>query len=236
MASSTIPAIYIQQFWDTMCFDSSIGLYNCQLDDQWLNIHKDILRDALDIISTNDNNSFVAPPSSDTVIKYVNTLGYPCVLRNMSAMSINALYQPWIAMLSMINMCLTSKTVGYDRPRHHGRSASADINDQNNGNLHLNFRNLLLHFDHSKDGREMPCGIRGNITWGVGENALVLFWWFGGIREASVGVLGFGEKGSYWVVGVLDLGKTGPWCLGKMAAGFRLKVLVCSKFSPCHFY
>ncbi|GJS55597.1 retrovirus-related pol polyprotein from transposon TNT 1-94 [Tanacetum coccineum] len=29
-ASSTIPAIYIQQFWDTMCFNSSTGLYSCK--------------------------------------------------------------------------------------------------------------------------------------------------------------------------------------------------------------
>ncbi|GJZ98503.1 retrovirus-related pol polyprotein from transposon TNT 1-94 [Tanacetum coccineum] len=33
-------------------------------------------------------------------------------------MSVNALYQPWRAVLSMINMCLTGKTAGYDRPRH----------------------------------------------------------------------------------------------------------------------
>ncbi|GJY00873.1 hypothetical protein Tco_0359025 [Tanacetum coccineum] len=80
-ASSTMPAIYIQQFWDTMCFNSSTGLYSCQLDEQ-----------------------------CDTVIDYVNTLGYPGTLRNVSAMSVNALYQPWRAVLS--------KTDGYDRPRH----------------------------------------------------------------------------------------------------------------------
>ncbi|GJZ82036.1 retrovirus-related pol polyprotein from transposon TNT 1-94 [Tanacetum coccineum] len=117
-ASSTIPVIYIQQFWDTVCFNSSNGLYNCQLDEQWFNLHKDILRDALDITPTNDDNPFVAPPSSDTVLKYVNTLGYPSTLRNVFAMSVNALYQPWRAILSMINMCLTGKTAGYDRPRH----------------------------------------------------------------------------------------------------------------------
>ncbi|GKA82698.1 hypothetical protein Tco_0789446 [Tanacetum coccineum] len=33
-ASSTIPAIYIQQFWDTICFDSKAGSYKCQLDEQ----------------------------------------------------------------------------------------------------------------------------------------------------------------------------------------------------------
>ncbi|GJU15865.1 retrovirus-related pol polyprotein from transposon TNT 1-94 [Tanacetum coccineum] len=90
-ASSTIPAIYIQQFWDTMCFNSSTGLYSCQLDEKWFNLHKDILRDALNITPANDHNPFVAPPSSDTVIE---------------------------AILSMINMCLTGKTAGFDRPRH----------------------------------------------------------------------------------------------------------------------
>nr|GEU62986.1 hypothetical protein [Tanacetum cinerariifolium] len=91
---------------------------SCQLDEQWFNLHKDILIDALDITPTNDNNNYVALPSSDTIIEYVNTLGYPYTLRNVSAMSVNALYQPWRAILSMINMCLTSKTVRYDRPRH----------------------------------------------------------------------------------------------------------------------
>ncbi|GJZ21159.1 hypothetical protein Tco_0558198 [Tanacetum coccineum] len=37
-ASSTIPAIYIQQFWDTIHFDSKAGSYKCQLDEQCLTI------------------------------------------------------------------------------------------------------------------------------------------------------------------------------------------------------
>ncbi|GKF51431.1 hypothetical protein Tco_0147898 [Tanacetum coccineum] len=72
------------------------------------------IQDALDITPANDNNPFEAPPSSDTVIEYVNTLGYPSTLRNVSAMFVNALYQPWRAILSMINMCLTGKTAGFD--------------------------------------------------------------------------------------------------------------------------
>nr|GEV95453.1 hypothetical protein [Tanacetum cinerariifolium] len=78
-----------------------------QLDELWFNLYKDIIRDALDITPTNDNDPFVAPPSHDTVIEYVNTLGYPSTLRNVLAMSTNTLYQPWRAILSMINMCLT---------------------------------------------------------------------------------------------------------------------------------
>ncbi|GJV03558.1 retrovirus-related pol polyprotein from transposon TNT 1-94, partial [Tanacetum coccineum] len=79
--------------------DQILPLSNCQLDEKWFNLHKDILRDALDLSPVNDNNPFVAPPSSDTVIEYVNTLGYHSTLRNVSAMSVNALYQPWRAIL-----------------------------------------------------------------------------------------------------------------------------------------
>ncbi|GJT47149.1 retrovirus-related pol polyprotein from transposon TNT 1-94 [Tanacetum coccineum] len=117
-ASSTITTIYIQQFWDTMRYDSTTGIYSCQMDEQWFNLHKDILRDALQITPINDDNLFVAPPSSDAVIEYVNTLGYPCTLRNVSAISVNDLYQPWRVILSMINMCLTGKTARHDRKRH----------------------------------------------------------------------------------------------------------------------
>nr|GEV94336.1 retrovirus-related Pol polyprotein from transposon TNT 1-94 [Tanacetum cinerariifolium] len=54
------------------------------LDEQLFNFHKDILRDALDITPTTNNNPYMAPPSSDTVIEYVNTLGYLSTLRNVS--------------------------------------------------------------------------------------------------------------------------------------------------------
>nr|GEU58615.1 retrovirus-related Pol polyprotein from transposon TNT 1-94 [Tanacetum cinerariifolium] len=70
------PAEQAPAFCDTMCFNSSTGLYSCQLDVQWFNLYKDILRDALDITPTNDNNPYVAPPLSDIVIEYVNTLRF----------------------------------------------------------------------------------------------------------------------------------------------------------------
>ncbi|GJU97391.1 retrovirus-related pol polyprotein from transposon TNT 1-94 [Tanacetum coccineum] len=116
-ASSTIPAIYIKQFWDTMCYDSNIGMYRCQLDEQWFNLHKEIIRDAIQITPTNDNDPFMAPPSSDTVIKYVNTLGYLSTLKTVFRMSVNSLYQPWRAILFMINMCLTGERGVIESPK-----------------------------------------------------------------------------------------------------------------------
>nr|GEW77885.1 E-beta-farnesene synthase [Tanacetum cinerariifolium] len=36
IASSTIPSIYIQQFWDMVQYDKKAGSYMCQLDEQWI--------------------------------------------------------------------------------------------------------------------------------------------------------------------------------------------------------
>ncbi|GJZ94142.1 retrovirus-related pol polyprotein from transposon TNT 1-94 [Tanacetum coccineum] len=46
----------------------------CQLDEQWFNLHKDILRDALQITPINDNNPFVAPPSGVMRLSNMSTL------------------------------------------------------------------------------------------------------------------------------------------------------------------
>nr|GEV56798.1 hypothetical protein [Tanacetum cinerariifolium] len=40
-ASSTIPSIYIQQFWDTILYDKKAGCYRCQLDEQWFHPRPD---------------------------------------------------------------------------------------------------------------------------------------------------------------------------------------------------
>ncbi|GJS89745.1 retrovirus-related pol polyprotein from transposon TNT 1-94 [Tanacetum coccineum] len=76
-ASSTIPAIYIQQFWDTICFNSKAGSYKCQLDEQWFDLTKDTLRDALQITPVDNNQAFSPPPTPDTLVEFVKKLGYP---------------------------------------------------------------------------------------------------------------------------------------------------------------
>ncbi|GJV60235.1 retrovirus-related pol polyprotein from transposon TNT 1-94 [Tanacetum coccineum] len=47
-------------------FRQANGCPSARLDEQWFNLHKDIIRDALGITLANDNNPFEAPPSSDT--------------------------------------------------------------------------------------------------------------------------------------------------------------------------
>nr|GEW16225.1 hypothetical protein [Tanacetum cinerariifolium] len=74
IASSTIPSIYIQQFWDTIRYDRDTARYICQLDEQWFDLTKDTLRDALQITLVNNNNPFSSSPTHDALINFVNNL------------------------------------------------------------------------------------------------------------------------------------------------------------------
>ncbi|GJX17459.1 hypothetical protein Tco_0218291 [Tanacetum coccineum] len=85
-ASSTIPSIYIQQFWDI-------------------------------ITPVDNNNLFSSPSTPDALIKFVNDLGYPKAVRTLSDVVTNDMFQPWRALTTIINLCLTGKTSGFERPR-----------------------------------------------------------------------------------------------------------------------
>ncbi|GJS19739.1 hypothetical protein Tco_0448371, partial [Tanacetum coccineum] len=116
-ASSTIPAIYIQQFWDTICFDSKARSYKCQLDEQWFDLTQDTLKDTLQITPVDKNWAFSPPPTPDTLIEFVNELGYPREVIHLSNVTTNDMFQPWRALTTIINPCLTGKTSGFKRPR-----------------------------------------------------------------------------------------------------------------------
>nr|GEZ15096.1 hypothetical protein [Tanacetum cinerariifolium] len=89
----------------------------CQLDEQWFDLTKDTLREALQITPVNNNQAFISPPSSDALINFVNKLGYPKLVRNLSNVITNDMFQPWRALTTIINLCLIGKTYGFERPR-----------------------------------------------------------------------------------------------------------------------
>ncbi|GJX34756.1 hypothetical protein Tco_0246313 [Tanacetum coccineum] len=93
------------------------GGYKCQLDEQWFNLTKDTLRDALQITPVNNNKAFSSPPTQDTLINFVNGLGYPKEVKHLSNVVTNDMFQPWRALTTIINLCLTGKTSGFERPR-----------------------------------------------------------------------------------------------------------------------
>nr|GEX02667.1 reverse transcriptase domain-containing protein [Tanacetum cinerariifolium] len=68
-----------------------------------------IFQISVDILQ--NTNFFRAFTASASVV-------YTKIIHFVSRMAVNNLYQPWRAILSMINQCLTDKTSGHDRPRY----------------------------------------------------------------------------------------------------------------------
>nr|GEZ52176.1 integrase, catalytic region, zinc finger, CCHC-type, peptidase aspartic, catalytic [Tanacetum cinerariifolium] len=75
------------------------------------------IREDLQITPVNHNQAFAAPPSIDGLIDFVNQLGYPKLVMNLSNVVTNDLFQPLRALLTIINLCLMRKTSGFERPR-----------------------------------------------------------------------------------------------------------------------
>nr|GFC60580.1 hypothetical protein [Tanacetum cinerariifolium] len=92
-------------------------IYKITVDEQWFVLTKETLREALHITPVNNNQAFAATPSIDGLIDFVNQLRYPKLVRNLSNVVTNNLFQSWRALLTIINLCLTGKTSGFERPR-----------------------------------------------------------------------------------------------------------------------
>ncbi|GJW98878.1 hypothetical protein Tco_0180686 [Tanacetum coccineum] len=114
-ASASVPAIYIQQFWNTLTYEAKTRAYSFQLDETRFVLDVNLLRKALEITSIDQARQFVSPLSGDAIMDFVNELGYTKVIHFVLRMEVNNLYQPWRAILSMINQCLTGKTSRHDR-------------------------------------------------------------------------------------------------------------------------
>nr|GFB36119.1 histone deacetylase 14 [Tanacetum cinerariifolium] len=96
--------------WNTLTQEAKTGVYRFYLDEDWFILNASLLREALEITPIDQAHQFKSPPSGDAIIDFVNALDYPEEIHFVSRMAVNNLYQPWKAILSMINQCLTSKT------------------------------------------------------------------------------------------------------------------------------
>ncbi|GJR22471.1 hypothetical protein Tco_0970998 [Tanacetum coccineum] len=89
--------------------------YFFTLDYQRFEVNPDLLHDALQITPKDSDHPFVTPLPHDDIVSFINKLGYPEDLEQVSKMVINSMYQPWRTFMTMINKCLTKKASGFNR-------------------------------------------------------------------------------------------------------------------------
>ncbi|GJS81662.1 integrase, catalytic region, zinc finger, CCHC-type containing protein [Tanacetum coccineum] len=92
--STNVPTNYIQQLWNTLTQEAKSR--------------------ALEITPVDPAHPFVSPPAGEQVMDFMNELGYLEETYFVSKMHVNNFYQPWSAILSLINQCLTGKRTNID--------------------------------------------------------------------------------------------------------------------------
>ncbi|GJS54500.1 retrovirus-related pol polyprotein from transposon TNT 1-94 [Tanacetum coccineum] len=118
-ASSSVPWIYMAQFWHTFKEDGSKYSLAFMLDKKMLSHTLDDFRTIFHLPQATDNNhdSFVPPPLFlDMVPYYKNELGFTMELNTSSNFKTTGLLQPWQTLCKMFSKFLTTHVTGWDQP------------------------------------------------------------------------------------------------------------------------
>ncbi|GJW76546.1 hypothetical protein Tco_0138228 [Tanacetum coccineum] len=123
-----------------MSYNEKTGVYSCQVDEQWFDLSADLLRKALAITPVIPARPFELPPSGDTVIDFVNELGYPEPVEIVSSIRVNYVYQPWRAILTLINQAVMGKVYSRDLDifltQSKSQSQSEESKEESNSSPH----------------------------------------------------------------------------------------------------
>ncbi|GJZ98923.1 retrovirus-related pol polyprotein from transposon TNT 1-94 [Tanacetum coccineum] len=119
IASSSVPWIYMAQFWHTLKEDGSKYRLKFMMNKKELSRILDDFRTLFHLPHTNDNNhnSFMPPPSfSDMVPFYKQQLGFTMELKTSSSFKITGLLQPSQMLCKIFSKYLTTRVIGWDQP------------------------------------------------------------------------------------------------------------------------
>ncbi|GJS46923.1 hypothetical protein Tco_0597044 [Tanacetum coccineum] len=111
VASSSVPWLYMAQFWHTLKEDGLKYRLGFMLDKKELSLTLDDFRTIFPQPQANDNNhnSFVPPPSFlDMVPFYKQQLGFTMELKTSSSFKTTSLLQPWQTLCKIFSKCLTT--------------------------------------------------------------------------------------------------------------------------------
>nr|GEW23413.1 uncharacterized mitochondrial protein AtMg00810-like [Tanacetum cinerariifolium] len=115
LVTADVPEIYMQEFWAT----ATVHHYaiRFKMDNKKHIINLESFRDMLHICLRVPGQSFVEQPFEEEILAFIHFLRHSVVIRKLTDVNINKLYQPWRSFAAIINKCLTEKSSGYDSLR-----------------------------------------------------------------------------------------------------------------------
>ncbi|GJS43459.1 hypothetical protein Tco_0568502 [Tanacetum coccineum] len=118
-ASSSVPWIYLGQFWHTLKEDGSKYRLKFVLDRKEITMTLHDFRRIFQLPQATDNNHerfVVAPKFSIMAPFFLNDLGFTLKLRSPSNFKTTGLVQPWQTLGKIFARCLTTRAIGHDQP------------------------------------------------------------------------------------------------------------------------
>ncbi|GJY64292.1 hypothetical protein Tco_0465752 [Tanacetum coccineum] len=105
--TTTVPIIYLHQFWTTINHNKNNRTFTFELDSHTFTLTPGLLRTVLQLPPPNPNNTYIQPPSEIQILEFIKTLSYDedpeTKLITVSKMVTTRLHQPWRAILSVLN-------------------------------------------------------------------------------------------------------------------------------------
>ncbi|GKA99065.1 hypothetical protein Tco_0827002 [Tanacetum coccineum] len=116
--TTTVSIIYLHQFWTTFNHNKNNLTFTFEVDNHTFTLIPRLLRTVLQMPPHDPNNTYIQPPSEIQILEFIKTLGYDedpeTKLIAVSKMVAPRLHQPWRAILSVHNRCLTGKDLSWD--------------------------------------------------------------------------------------------------------------------------
>ncbi|GJR41036.1 retrovirus-related pol polyprotein from transposon TNT 1-94 [Tanacetum coccineum] len=90
---------------------------NFKLEKKKFRVDTEVFREILQICPKILNQDFIAPPSEEELVTFIQELGYSGRCNMLSAIHTDQMHQPWRTFAAIINRCISGKTTGLDRLR-----------------------------------------------------------------------------------------------------------------------
>ncbi|GKE63417.1 hypothetical protein Tco_1513784 [Tanacetum coccineum] len=106
--TTTIPIIYLYQFWTTINHNKNNHTFTFELDNHTFTLTPKLLRTVLQMPPPDPNNTYIHPPAKVQIHEFIKTLGYDedpeTKLIVVSKMVATRLHQPWGAILNFASL------------------------------------------------------------------------------------------------------------------------------------
>nr|GEX79141.1 hypothetical protein [Tanacetum cinerariifolium] len=151
LITAEVPEVYMHQFWNTIKKVKDTDAYRFKLDKKF-RVDTEVFHEILHICPRILNQDFIASPSEEELVTFIQELGYSGKCDMLSAIHTDQMHQPWRTFDAIINRYISGKQQDLIDLGNHELKSFGDISMRNRINLHIICDDSLL--DTTKKARK----------------------------------------------------------------------------------